>query len=171
MDADWGLFSHWARERRKIAPINARIETVSEKPAFRDSFRHRRCLVPAEGYYEWKAEADGKQPFWFHRSDGETLALAGLWDTWEDPGGTKKDTFALLVRPARAEIVPIHDRMPVLLPEEAWEDWLDPSLSDPPAIRTLLDRNDTLPLVWYPVGKSVNDPKNDGEELIRPLGP
>jgi putative SOS response-associated peptidase YedK len=167
----WGLIPRWARERTSLRPINARIETVSEKPAFRDSFRHRRCLVPAEGYYEWMALEEGKQPFWFHRPDGGTLALAGLWDTWEEPGGTQIDTVALLVRPARREIAPIHDRMPVLLPEESWKAFLDPSLSDPPAIRNILEGDDTVPLLWHPVGKSVNNPKNDGEELIRPLLP
>ena len=119
----WGLIPHWAKERGKYSTINARIETVNEKPAFRESFRHKRCIVPADGYFEWQPIDHGKQPYYFHRPDDKPLAFAGLWDTWTDPEGPEGETiqsFTIIVRPAISGISEIHDRMPAILPEELW---------------------------------------------------
>lgn len=168
----WGLVPHWARERGAFHTINARIETVDKKPAYRESFRRRRCLIPSEGYYEWqKTPGGGKQPFFIHRPDGQTFALAGLWDSWREAGGSGIETFTIIVRPARPDMRFIHDRMPVLLSEERWDPWLDPGLTDPPLVMAILTGPDTVPLVFDPVDRSVNNPENDGEELVRPVVP
>jgi putative SOS response-associated peptidase YedK len=167
----WGLIPHWARERGSFHTINARIETVDTKPAYRDSFRRRRCLITSEGYYEWQERPAGKQPFFIHRPDGRTFALAGLWDAWTEPGGTGIETFTIIVRPARPDMLFIHDRMPALLSEERWGPWMDPALTTPSGIMEILTGPDTVPLVFDPVGRSVNNPQNDGEELVQPVSP
>ena len=166
----WGLIPHWAKEKGKFQTINARIETIDEKPAYRHPFRHSRCIIPVDGYYEWAKTPRGKQPFYFYRPDGEILALAGLWETWKDPKTEKEiDTFTIIVRPAVQMINEIHDRMPAILPEEKWTEWMDPSSKDWTGMKEQLMFGDPGPLDWYPVSKKVDSPLTDGEELVRPV--
>ncbi len=168
----WGLVPHWARERGTIAPINARIETVGTRPMFREAFRRRRCLVPADGYFEWQALSGGKTPWYFRRASGEPLALAGLWDSWRSPAtGEILETFAVLVRPASREVRFVHDRMPVLLGREEEKDWLDPSRIPGEAFLARLSDREPKDLVAYEVGRGVNSPRNEGPALILPWGP
>lgn len=121
----WGLVPHWAKDpemgRRMI---NARSETVASKPAFRDAFRYRRCLVPASGFYEWDRRYRPSRRYWFTREGGGVLALAGIWDHWQSADGSEILSVALLTRPAEGVVANIHDRMPVILPEADWESWL-----------------------------------------------
>ena len=121
----WGLIPHWAKDPTIGARLNnARSESVTEKPAFRDAFRRRRCLVPADGFYEWKAEGKIKQPFYFSAVSGTPLALAGVWESWTAPDGTIVRTVCLLTTQANALMAPVHDRMPVIVGKEHWGAWL-----------------------------------------------
>lgn len=166
----WGLVPHWAREKGGYATINARIETVTTRPAFRDSFKKRRCLVPADGYFEWQATPGEKTPFYFRQESGDPFALAGLWDSWKNPAnGELLETFTILVRPAGIDIRPIHDRMPVFLLPEEQETWLDPAVCPGPSWLQNLARQEPSGLVWHRVGRAVNSPGNDSPDLIRPL--
>lgn len=168
----WGLIPHWAKEKGKFSTINARVETIDEKPAYRYSFRHHRCIIPIDGYYEWAQSSKGKQPYYFHRPDNEPLALAGLWDTWKnpkDPEGKEIESFTIIVRPAVQMINEIHDRMPSILPEEKWDEWLNPRSMDWIGMKEQLMFGDPGPLDWYAVSKKVNSSKTEGEELVRPV--
>ncbi len=166
----WGLIPHWAREKGGYATINARIETVLTRPAFRDSLNKRRALIPADGYYEWQATPRGKIPFYFRQKSGDPLALAGLWDSWRDPAtGDLLETFTILVRPAVMAVRPIHDRMPVFPVPEEQEAWLDPAVCPGPSWLEHLAGQEPSGLIWHRVSRAVNSPKNDGPELIRPL--
>lgn len=165
----WGLIPHWANDPGiGNRMINARSESVADKPSFRDSFRSRRCLVVADGYYEWRAEEDGKQPYRFRRPDGRPLAFAGLWDRWWQTPPQPVDSFTILTAAAAPTVAPYHHRMPVLLPPESWETWLDPAVGDPAALQPLLGAAPPE-LTVDRVGRAVNDPGNDGPECIRPL--
>ncbi len=172
----WGLIPAWAKDA-KIGNrlINARAETVATTPAFRSSFAKRRCLVPADAFYEWQRLAPKvRQPNLVRRRDGEPMALAGLWSPWRDPtepGAEKIRTFTIVTTTANATLEPIHDRMPVLLPTSAWEEWLDPATTDPAALAHLLVPAPDDLLIRYQVSRRVNDPRFDGPDLIVPLGP
>ena len=121
----WGLVPHWAGSPRAGARmINARSETVATRSAYRESFLARRCLVPADGFYEWEARATGKQPYWIHRPGSALFAMAGIWALWRDGAGDRLATFSILTREAPGTIRWLHDRVPVILPEECWTDWL-----------------------------------------------
>lgn len=185
----WGLIPPWARSAREGARlINARAETVAASPAFRSSFRSRRCIVPADGFYEWQrqpvgggagADARGEtrgrrsapsQPYYLRPPEGGVLALAGMWSAWKDPD-TDLWLLSATVITTRANqtVSPIHDRMPVLLPREAWAGWLDVSLGDVGHLTSLLEPapDDVLEIV--PVSVRVNSVRNDGPELIEPV--
>jgi putative SOS response-associated peptidase YedK len=170
----WGLVPAWA-EDAKIGSrlINARAETLAEKPAFRDAFRRKRCLVPADGFYEWHTRPDGvKVPYYIHRRDGAPLAFAGLWSAWRDrsnPGSEWLRTCTIVTTNAGSRMRELHHRMPALLPHEAWDAWLDPDLSDPDALRALLDTASDEPLAWHPVSTRVNSPRVDEPGLIAPV--
>lgn len=176
----WGLVPFWAKELSiGNRLINARSETVAEKPSFRNAFRKRRCLVVADGFYEWQKQSSGrKQPHLIHRPDHEPFAIAGLWETWTDTSGDSGvveagqdlTTCTLLTTEANAEMRPLHDRMPVILPPDDWDTWLSESGS--PEQRAALLR--PLPdgsLESWPVSTIVNRPTTDTEECIRPLTP
>lgn len=146
--------------------INARSESVFEKPTFRDSFRHQRCLIPADGYYEW-ATALGKfapkQPFYISREDGKSLSMAGIWSTWISPTGKAIDNVAIITREATGILVPIHSRMPVLMLKERWESWLDPTLRDIAELRGLMEFSGAdAGLTVHAVSHSVNSAVNNG---------
>ena len=171
----WGLVPHWAPDASIAArTINARAETVATLPAFRDAFRRRRCLVPADGFYEWttNAEAAGprsrRTPFLIRRADRRPMAFAGLWSSWRNPAsGESRRTFAIVTRAAGAAIRPLHDRMPVVVEPEDWATWLAPDV-DPVALQVLLDRPAEAPVELVRVRPLVNSVRNQGPELVEP---
>lgn len=165
--AKWGLIPSWAKDP-KIGNrmINARIETAAEKPAFRRAWAKRRCLLPADGYYEWYAgQGVPKQPFYIHRSDGASLAMAGLFEFWKD-GEDWLVSTAILTTSAPDALGQIHDRMPLLVPRENWAKWLDPQ--GPPADDIVVPAMATG-LEAYPVSTEVNNVKHNGPQLLEPL--
>ncbi len=169
----WGLVPHWSKGiDPRYSMINARAETVHQRPAYRDAFRRRRCLIPAEGFYEWQALPEGKQPHLIRRADCAPFAMAGLWERWRDPAtpdGPALESCTIIVTDANALIAPLHERMPVILPEATHADWLDPGLDDREALRALL--RPLSPAGWtaFPVSRAVNNPRNNGPELMEPL--
>jgi putative SOS response-associated peptidase YedK len=163
----WGLVPWWAPDPKGGGRlINARSETVATRPSFRDAFRARRCWVLADGFYEWARGPDNrKQPYHIRRPDGRPFAMAGLWDRWRR-GDEEIVSCTILTTTPSAVVAPLHDRMPVLLPPEERELWLDPA-ADPAALLALL-RPDAGPLEAYPVAPLVNRPDNDGPEVREP---
>lgn len=173
----WGLVPFWAKDR-KIGSrmINARAETVTEKPAFRRAFAKRRCLLPADGYYEWQSQPGAaKQPVYISPTDGRPLAFAGLYELWRDPAVARPDpdswlwTATIITTSAPDEIGVIHDRMPMIIGRDRWADWLDPTLSDVADLRALLVPAAVSGLRSYPVSARVNSVRNNGPQLIEPL--
>lgn len=166
----WGLVPRWAKERAiGNRMINARAESVAEKPSFRDAFRRRRCLVLADGWYEWQAAAGGKQPWYIRRTDARPFAFAGLWERWKDPAdGAMLESCAIVTTDASDSIRRIHERMPVVLADEDWDRWLDPACTDAGKLQELLRPYDPKALEAWPVSRQVNAPKNQGPELIAP---
>ena len=183
----WGLVPSWAKDPSIGAKlINARRETVAEKPAFRKAFAARRCVLPADGFYEWydsdaAARALGrspkvkKQPFFIHRADGGPLVMAGIYEIWRDPTKDREDdtawlrTCSVITTTATDAIGHIHDRMPMVIPREAIDAWLDPNLTDPDKALDLLAVTDADQLEAYAVSTEVNRVQNNGPELIEPL--
>ena len=167
----WGLIPHWATDARSGSRmINARAETLTASPAFRDAFRRKRCLVPVDSFYEWKREGTVRQPYRIVRRDGRPLVLAGLWAGWRDPSTeTVRRTFTIVTTTPNDAIAGLHDRMPVIVPDDAWDRWLDPRPADPGELLSLLVPSDAVDLDIYAVGRAVNDVRRDGPELILPL--
>ena len=166
----WGLVPHWAKElNERYRMINARAETVHEKPAYRVPFRRRRCLVPADGYFEWKAGPQGKQPYFIHRDDGMPLFLAGLWDRWEKGDHGPLDSFSIVTTAASDHLAAIHDRMPVIIGEAHRGAWLDPELEDVQRLRPLLNPLSEIELSLTPVSTYVNNPRHDDPRCLQPL--
>jgi putative SOS response-associated peptidase YedK len=140
---------------------------VGSSPAFRESFARRRCLVPVDSFYEWRREGTVRQPYRVVRTDGRPLALAGLWSGWRDPAdGVVRRTFTIVTSAPNRLVSTLHDRMPVVVPEVAWERWLDPSVPDVGELHGLLVPNEALPLEIHAVPRLVNDVRLDGPELI-----
>jgi putative SOS response-associated peptidase YedK len=168
----WGLIPSWAKDA-KIGDrmINARAESLADKPAYERAFRRHRCLVPAEGFYEWQRRGSRKQPMFIHRRDGEPMAFAGLWAAWrdpqgDDPGGDWLRSCAIVTTNANDTVAPLHDRMPVVLEEREWDRWLDPDAADIDGLTRLLRPAADELLVAYAVGTAVNSADNDGPELV-----
>lgn len=168
----WGLVPGWATDTAGAGRrINARVETAHEKPSFRAPFRRRRCLIPADGFYEWRNRANGpKQPFYIHRPDGEPFAMAGLWDIWRD-GETDYRSCTILTRASEGPVAGLHDRMPVILAEEAHDRWLDPGFQEVDSLRQLLREAAVIDLACHPVSTRVNNPAHDGPDLPAPVEP
>lgn len=166
----WGLVPFWA-EDPKIGNrlINARSETAAEKPAFRAAFRQRRCLVAADGFYEWKKQQSGKQPYYVRLSEGRGFGIAGLWERWENEDGEPIESCTLLTTDANDFLRPIHHRMPVIVPPDHHALWLSPDTTDAGALKRVLQPLPDEALEAYPVSTMVNSPGNDGPELIQPL--
>ncbi len=167
----WGLIPSWAKDPALGSRmINARSETVAEKPAYRSAFRRRRCLVPADGFFEWKREGEVKTgpntPFWIHRVDREPFVMAGLWEKWVPKGSPPVFTFSILTTEAAPVIREIHPRMPVILPRDAHDLWLDSSTSESELLALLGPHEEGLQA--YPVSTLVNSPRNDVRECIDP---
>jgi putative SOS response-associated peptidase YedK len=177
----WGLVPSWAKDAKVGAKmINARAETLADKPAFKALFRKHRCLIPMDGFYEWRAgAADGpltsagkpaKQPMYIHRADGEPLAVAGLWAAWKEPAaGEWLHSATVITTSANETMRPVHDRMPVVLPRSAWAEWLDPAMHDLERLSGLLVPAADDLLVLHPVATDVNNVRNKGAHLIEPV--
>lgn len=168
---EWGLVPWWAKDRKIAAKhINARVETIAERPAFRDSFREKRCIIPADGFYEWEKKPKGKLPHYIYRTGGKPMALAGLWASWRDPETDERHRTCTIVTGTPNDlVVRLHDRMPVILPPTAWGAWLDPSIQDPSTIQALLKAIDTPDLSEHAVSTLVNKVANNLPELVDPL--
>jgi putative SOS response-associated peptidase YedK len=150
--------------------FNARAETLTTSPAFRDAFRRKRCLVPVDGFYEWKREGAIRQPYWISRADGRPLALAGLWAGWKDPSTEQvRRTFTIVTTTPTEAMASVHDRMPVVIGEDAWDRWLAPDRADPGELLGLLAPAEGVELDIQAVSRLVNDVRNDGPELIEPI--
>ena len=165
----WGLIPHWAKDPSdlKARMINARSETMASKPAYRTAFKHRRCLVPAAGFCEWKKSGRTKQPYFIRRKDGEPVAFAGLWDRWQRDGEAI-ETCVILTTDSNHLIKDIHDRMPVILKPDDFELWLEPEVRDLESLKHLLAPYPLDDLEAYPVTKAVGDPRASGPELLEP---
>jgi putative SOS response-associated peptidase YedK len=175
----WGLVPAWAKDPSIGSRlINARIETVAEKPSFRQAFAKRRCLLPADGYFEWmpvEGEKKKKQPYFIHPEDGGVLAMAGLYEFWKDPSRDDDDplkwlvTCTVITTNAEDHLGRIHDRMPMMIERERWQEWLDPKLTDTEQASRLLIPAEQGRLTAYPVSTDVNNVRNNGPDLIKPL--
>ena len=166
----WGLIPGWSKgPDSRYSMINARVETVAQKPAYRNAFRYRRCLIPADGFYEWRPAGGAKQPYVLRPRDGRPLALAGLWEHWQDADGNEIESCTILVGAADARVGRIHDRMPVVISPGSFDLWLDIHSQKPQPLETLLAAQQAPELEIYPVAKAVNSPKNDSARLLEPL--
>ena len=168
----WGLIPHWAESLKVGARmINARAETLTSSPAFRDALQRKRCLVPVESFYEWRREGTVRQPYAIGRTDGRPLVLAGLWSGWRDPALDQvRRTFTIVTTTPNETMAPIHNRMPVALADDEWARWLDPGLRDTGELLAMLEPRDDLELAVRPVSQLVNNVRNDGPELVVPIG-
>jgi putative SOS response-associated peptidase YedK len=164
----WGLVPHWARDASGCArTINARSDTAATKPAFRDPIKFRRCLIPADGFYEWARTANRKQPFCFEVNDGELFAFAGLWDGWKNPEGQWVKTCSILTTIPNAVTSAIHDRMPVIVDRDCYDLWLDPGIHDVQVVSKLMRPFEARLMRCYPVSTLINHAANDNEECSR----
>ena len=167
----WGLVPHWAKDTKSIH-INARSETIATTAAFRDSFARRRCLIPADGFYEWEPPEDGRTPHWVYRADGCPMVFAGIWATRKDEAtGEWLRTCSIITGPSAGAIEPIHDRMPITLVPEVWDAWLDRDLRDSEMAASLLQPIDPGEIMEHVVSRRVNSVKNDGPELREQIEP
>lgn len=166
----WGLIPFWAKDPGLGARmINARAETAADKPAFRAAFRRRRCLVPADGFYEWQKQNGSKQPFHIRMQDGRPFAFAGLWEHWQGEDGSVIESCTLLTTRPNELIRPLHNRMPVILHPHNYALWLDSEVEDVGTLRRLLDPYPSSEMEAYPVSRYVNAPRNEGPDCIAPL--
>ncbi len=157
--AKWGFMPHWAKGNSLKPQINARAETVAQKPMFRDSYRHRRCLILSDGFYEWDRKGETKTPYFTHLKSREPFAMAGIWDTFAGI-----PTYAIVTTAANKTMARIHDRMPVILSEKDEHDWLDSSIDEKDLLAPLPDKA----MEMYPISRAVNAPKNNSKDLIAP---
>lgn len=168
----WGLVPFWAKDKSiGNRMINARAETVAEKPAYKDSFRSRRCIVPANGFYEWKKMADGKQPFFINFGGQQLLGLAGLWSGWRSPQDPEQrlDSFTIITTAASPKVANLHDRMPVILNPDDYAAWLAPNNQDTNALQDLLLPCNAPQLQSWPVSRAVNNARNESAALVEPV--
>jgi len=168
----WGLIPSWAKDASVAARmINARSETAGTKPAFRDPLTNRRCLIPADGFYEWQRTGKVKQPYCFEVNDGELFAFAGIWDRWTDPSRNTVETCSILTTSPNAVTSAVHDRMPVILDRESYDIWLDPGMRDVTTASELLKPYDAQLMRCYPISTRINHVGNDDEECSAPVEP
>ncbi|MGC4191771.1 MAG: SOS response-associated peptidase [Thermomicrobiales bacterium] len=167
----WGLVPRWTKpsEKPKVAPINARSETLAQKPMFRSLVRRNRCIVPANGFYEWKKDTDGKQPYYIHLRDEPMMFFAGLYDQATKDDGSPLLSYTIVTTRANDTMADLHDRMPVIVPPDDVEHWLSRSETDVDALDYLLQPAPEDAIDMHPVSKAVNSPANDTPDLIEPL--
>ena len=167
----WGLVPSWAKDPStgSASMINARSETAATKPAFRDPLKFRRCLIPADGFYEWKRDGKTKQPFCFEINQGQLFAFAGVWDRWKDPNGNWIKTCAILTTTPNAVASGVHDRMPVILDPDSYDLWLDPGMTNVSAASELLKPCDARLMRCYPVSTRINHVAHDDEACSVPV--
>jgi putative SOS response-associated peptidase YedK len=166
----WGLIPSWSKDPAIGSRlINARAETVREKPSFRNAFRRHRCLIPANGFYEWQRQERGKQPYFVRMRNERLFAFAGLWDRWEDPDKGGIETCTILTTAANTILAPIHDRMPVILPQTQYARWLDPAAVDTDSLAPLLVPFPPEDMFASPVSPRINSPNIDDEKCMAPL--
>jgi putative SOS response-associated peptidase YedK len=165
----WGLIPHWSKgPDPKYSMINARADSVASKPAYREPFRNKRCLIAADGFFEWRKVDDSKQPYFIRIRHGQPFAFAGLWDHWQAEGRDPLDSCTIITTAANALIATIYDRMPVILPPKYYAMWLDTDNLKHNAVLELLKPYPDLLTEAWPVGKAVNNPMNDSEALLAP---
>lgn len=163
----WGLIPGWAKDGSIGSKlINARAETIAEKPSFRLAFKRRRCLVVADGFYEWQRQDSKKQPFYFHLQDKKPFGFAGLWEQWQSKDGETIASCTIITTEANELMQPIHDRMPVILKQEDYDLWLDPEVQTPGKLQPLLQPYPTEAMAVYPVSTIVNSPRNNTPECL-----
>lgn len=176
--ASWGMIAHWSKSddeaaKSQSSAINARSESVHEKPTFKSAFRSNRCLLPATGYYEWASELGKyktKQPIYISRDDNKLLAFTGIFQSWTSPSGRVIQSVSIITRQAVGQLALVHSRMPVFLPRDRWADWMNPKINDVEKIRSLMDiPNPEANLGFYPVSSAVNSITGSGPELIAPI--
>jgi putative SOS response-associated peptidase YedK len=163
----WGLIPSWTKGISGPPMINARSETAATMPAFRDPMKLRRCLVPADGFYEWQKKGNAKQPFCFEVNDGELFAFAGIWDRWKDPSGQWIKSCSILTTTPNTVTSAVHDRMPVILDRDSYDLWLDPGIQNVAAISELLKPYDARLMRCFPVSTRINHVANDDEECSK----
>lgn len=164
----WGLVPFWAKDEKiGYRMINARAETAAEKPSFREAIRKRRLLIPASGFFEWKKEEKGKQPYYICRKDKNPFSLGGLWERWEK-GSSPLESCTILTTEPNSLLAPLHNRMPLIITPEAYGSWLDPETPSA-AVNKLLQPADPELFTAYPVSRAVNSPVNDMPDIIEPL--
>lgn len=165
----WGLIPSWSKDPAIASKlINARGETLAEKPSFRSAFKSRRCVIPASGFYEWKSIAGGKQPYFIRPANDEFFGFAGLWERWTPTDGEPLDTFTIITTDANDSLRPLHDRMPVILGVDDYGPWLAKE-THPDFVRQLVAPRDANAITMYPVSPKVGNVRNDTPELIEPL--
>jgi len=176
--ASWGMIAHWSKSddeaaKSQSSAINARSESVHEKPTFKSAFRSNRCLLPATGYYEWASELGKyktKQPIYISRDDNKLLAFTGIFQSWTSPSGRVIQSVAIITRQAVGQLALVHSRMPVFLPRDRWADWMNPKINDVAKIRSLMDiPNPDANLGFHPVSSAVNSITGSGPGLIEPI--
>jgi putative SOS response-associated peptidase YedK len=166
----WGLIPHWAKDQKVgYKMINARVETLTQKPAFRGLLRSQRCLVPASGFYEWKPEERAKTPYYIHPTGAWFFAFAGLYDVWTNPEGKEISSFTIITKAADTVVAQLHHRMPVILARELEDDWLDPTITEVKTILAMLQQSSGISLTTYPVSRMVNSASVDTHALIEPV--
>lgn len=164
----WGLIPSWSKDTKIGAKmINARAETVAEKPSFRAAFKRRRCLIVADGFYEWKTQDGKKQPFYFQLADGKPFGFAGLWERWEKEDEEAIESCTIITTNANDLMQPIHDRMPVILDSQDYDHWLDPEVQKPESLQSLLQPYRSQEMTSYPVSTKVNNARTDSPECVK----
>ena len=167
----WGLIPHWAKEEKTAYKmINARVETLAQRPAFRSLLAANRCLVPASGFFEWRAEPRGKTPFYIHPKSNQFFAFAGLYDVWIRPDGEELYTFTIITKNADEFMAQLHNRMPVILERDLEDAWLDTEITSAREVLDILERSAGVALDAYPVSQMVNRPSVDNKVLIQRVG-
>lgn len=166
----WGLIPSWVKDPRQFTLlINARGETIQDKPAFRNAIRRRRCLIPADGYYEWQTSGKHKQPYFIHPGDGAPIGFAALSETWVGPNGEELDTVAIITTAASPDMAALHDRVPVTISADDYAEWLDCSDDDAGPVMTMIAAPQRGQFIWHPVSTAVNHVANDHAQLTLPI--
>lgn len=170
MLARWGLLPSWVKDPKEFSTmINARAETAAEKPSFRAAMRHRRCLIPADGFIEWTGQRGSKRPFYLKCTDEGPMAFAGLWEHWQGSDGSEIESAVILTTEANGVVAPLHDRMPVILNPEHFDAWLDCKRLSPGDVAEFLIPADDALLEAVELAPKINNPRNDGPEVLETL--